>query len=373
MRIGIDVRYLSHGLVGGVHTYLANFVPELIKAASEHQIFLYADTKCPFELQELPGNVLTRYLPWRGALSSIYHDMLMRRIINADQLDVIHFPANYGLGPTNSRTIITIHDEINIMPWLKIIRGHPKKIRTMVMMSYLHILTRVSLKDANLILTVSEYSRKQISRYSGVNLQKIIPVPLAPTPDFHRIDDAAILDQIRIRYDLYKPYVLADALKNPGVLVRAWERLSASIRNEREIIFFSRHSDPPRVVHDAVNDKIARLFINPPRSDLIAFYSLADIFAFPSWIEGFGIPILEAMACGAPVIASDRGALPEVIGNAGLLVDAEDDLTLSKYLTRLLTSPQEREHFRLLGYRNVAQYSWSNAANKILESYQQVL
>src|SRR5450759_1602434 len=102
MRIGIDVRYLSHGLLGGVHTYEAYFVPALISLAENQQIFLYADTKQPFELSNLPPNVTVRFLPWRNGLSSIQNDWFMRENMAQDHLDVVHFPANYGFGPKNA-------------------------------------------------------------------------------------------------------------------------------------------------------------------------------------------------------------------------------------------------------------------------------
>src|SRR5438309_241901 len=147
MRIGIDVRYLSHGLVGGVHTYIAHFVPALIDLAADHQIYLYTDTKRPFELHDLPDHVTVRLLPW--------------------------------LDP-----------------------------------------------------------------------QKIVPVPHAPTPDLRRIEDTAVLTDVRRRHGLARPFVLADALKNPAVLVRAWRRLPAELRDSREIVFFSRRPDPLPIVQE---------------------------------------------------------------------------------------------------------------------------
>jgi hypothetical protein len=88
MRIGLDVRYLSHDLVGGVHRYISHLVPALIKEGKEHSFFLYADTKRPFELTNLPSNVTLRLLPYRNRLSSVYHDLFMRRAMAADRLDV---------------------------------------------------------------------------------------------------------------------------------------------------------------------------------------------------------------------------------------------------------------------------------------------
>ncbi len=182
MRIGIDVRYLSHGLVGGVHTYIAHFVPALIKLATAHQIVLYADTKRPFELTDLPGHVTVRLLAYRSPLSSASHDLLMRRQMAQDRLDVIHYPANYGFGPPGARLVITLHDAINILPLREIIRGHPKNPRTIAMMTYLHMLTVWSVRRADMLLTVSAHAGREIARHSGFDPGRIVPVPHAPTP-----------------------------------------------------------------------------------------------------------------------------------------------------------------------------------------------
>ncbi|HEX9442286.1 MAG TPA: glycosyltransferase, partial [Roseiflexaceae bacterium] len=298
MRIGIDVRYLSHGLVGGVHTYIAHFVPALIDLATDHQIYLYADTKHPFELHDLPDHVTVRLLPWRGPLSSVKNDLFMRRQMVRDRLDVVHYPANYGFGPSGARTVITLHDAINIMPLHEIVRGHAKNPRTIAMMSYLHFFTCRSVRRADLLLTVSAHAGREIARHSAFDPRKIVPVPHAPTPDLRRIEDATVLADVRRRHGLARPFVLADALKNPAVLVRAWRRLPAELRDSREIVFFSRRPDPLPIVQEAVAAGYARLLVRPSREDLIALYSMAEVFVFPSWIEGFGIPLLEAMICG---------------------------------------------------------------------------
>src|SRR5947209_20092002 len=110
MRIGIDVRYLSHGLTNGIHTYLTNLVRALIDQASEDEIVLYADNKCPFELAQLPARVTIRTLPWRSPMDSVRNDLAFGRLTAKDRLDVMHFPANYGLAASSTATVITLHD-----------------------------------------------------------------------------------------------------------------------------------------------------------------------------------------------------------------------------------------------------------------------
>jgi glycosyltransferase involved in cell wall biosynthesis len=371
MRIGIDVRYLSHGLVGGVHTYIAHFVPALARLSSEHELVLYADTKRPFELSDLPANVAVRYLPWRGRLSSLYLDLFMRREMARDRLDLVHFPANYGFAPAGARTVITLHDTINVLPLREIVRGHPKNPRTLAMMSYLHVCTRLALRRADLLLTVSEHAAGQIARQTGFDRDRIVAVPHAPTPDLRRVTDPARLDDVRRRHELDGAFVLADALKNPAAVVGAWRRLPEALRVGRRIVFFARRPDLLPIVHEAVAAGEARLLIRPSRADLIALYSMAEAFFFPSWMEGFGIPILEAMTCGAPIVASDRGSIPEVAGGAALLADAEDPAALARHLSAVLGDPSLAARLRALGYARAAQFSWDTTAGRMLHAYQQ--
>src|SRR5579884_4069264 len=369
MRIGIDVRYLSHGLVGGVHTYVAHFVPALLDLATDHEIYLYADTKRPFELADLPRHVTLRRAPWRSPLSSVYLDLFLRRQMAADRLDVVHFPANYGFAPRGARTVVTLHDVINVLPLAEIVRGHAKTPRTIAMMTYLHLCTKASLRAADLLLTVSSHAARAIVTATGWDPGRVVPIPHAPTPDLRRIDDRDELAAVRGRLGLTAPFVLADALKNPSTLVRAWRLLPSELRRGRDIVFFSRRPDPPAVVHEAVARGEARLVVRPSRADLIALYSMADAFVFPSWIEGFGIPVLEAMTCGAPVIASDRGAIPEVAGDAALLAAADDADGIARHLAAVLTNPELAAYLRLRGFARAAQFSWERTARQILDAY----
>ncbi|PDV96454.1 glycosyltransferase family 4 protein [Candidatus Chloroploca asiatica] len=370
MRIGLDVRYLSHGLVGGVHTYLKHLVPALIEAGRTHHFVLYADTKAPFELQHLPDHVTVRYLPYRGPHSSLVNDLVkLRRAMAQDALDVAHFPTNYGFAPAGVASVITLHDAINVMPLREIIAGHAKNPRTIAMMTYLHLMSSQAVRGAHGILTVSEHARRAILHYTRLAPAQVVAIHHAPTPDLRRISDQAVLAEMQARHGITRPYLLADGLKNPAVLVRAWRLLPAVLRERYEIVFFARQQPLP-VVQEAVEAGFARLLLRPSREDLIALFSGASAFLFPSWIEGFGIPLLEAMTCGAPVIASDRGSIPEVAGDAALIADAEDERGFAHHIEAVLTDPAEADRLRERGYERMQAFSWAKTAEQTLASYQ---
>lgn len=369
MRIGIDIRYLSHGILGGVHTYVANLVPEILKLASEDEFVLYADDKMPLELVDVPDYAQIRILPWRNALTSVRHDLLLRNQIAEDQLDVVHFPTNYGFGPKATATVITLHDEINVMPLWEIWRGHRKHVRTLAMMSYLHIMSKASVHQATLLLTVSAHARQQIAQYSGYPLERIVPIHHGRSQEFRRVEEPQRIQAIQQKFALDRPFILADALKNPAVLIKAWEKLPDTIRNQHQILFFSRVDNPLPVVGKAVQQGYAKVLTRPTREELITLYSMAYAFAFPSWIEGFGMPILEAMACGAPVLTSNRGAAPEVAGKAALVSDAEDADQWAMRIQQVLTDAALTERLRLAGFQRVAEFSWHNTAQQTLDAY----
>jgi glycosyltransferase involved in cell wall biosynthesis len=374
MRIGIDVRYLSHGMMGGVHTYVRHFVPALIELAPEHQFFLYADQKRPFEIDQLPAHVTLRRLAWHSPVSTFWDDLYaLRAAMARDALDVAHFPTNYGIGPRGVPTVITLHDAMTLLPLTHVLtsKGTPWTVRRVAMSVYLHIFSHVSLRNAAMVLTVSNHAKADILQHSHLCPAQVMPLPHAPTPDLRRVEDTAMLSALRERYGLRRPFVLADALKNPTALVRAWRRLAPELRERCEIVFFSRRPDPLPIVAEAVAEGIARLLVAPARADLVGLYSLAEAFVFPSWLEGFGIPILEAMTCGAPVICSDNSAMPEVAGDAGLLVHAEDDAMIAEHLTRLLSDPVAQQRQRALGFARAAQFSWRKTAQQMLAVYEQ--
>jgi glycosyltransferase involved in cell wall biosynthesis len=371
MRIGIDIRYLSHGLLGGVHTYVRDLVPALLDAASADEFILYFDQKSPLEIVPSSRAVL-RQLPWRNALSSVYNDFAMARWMAADRLDVVHFPANYGFAPRNVCTVISLHDALNLLPITTGLKGlgNTKGARTAAMVCYLHAVTRAALRRATLLVTVSEHAKREIAAAGNWPLDRLAVVPLG-APLAEALPDAVRMDKVLETFELRPGFVLADALKNPGVLVAAWRMLRPEIRQNHMLVFFSRRPQALPIVAEAVARGEARFLLRPSDDELKVLYRMAAVFVFPSWIEGFGLPLLEAMTCGAAIVASDRGSIPEVVGDAAMLVDAEDSASLAISLERVLTSHDEREMLRTRGLRRVAEFTWRRTADQTLAAYRE--
>ena len=374
MKIGIDVRYLSHGLVGGIHTYMKNIMPQIMQQAGErgHHVVFYADSKAKFEIDPLLPNAAVRLMPWGNKFSSMNHDLFMWKAMAKDKLDVVHFAGNYGFAPKTWKTVVTLQDEINLLPLKEIYKGHKKNFTVLWMFAWLHYASLMAIRRTSRVVTISNYSKRQIARYGKISPDKIDVVYHGCPFDIQRVTDEAKLNGVRQRLGLPKPFVLAEAFKNPGVLVRAWKQLPDEMRNAYVIVFFSRSENVWSPVNEAVASGYAKLFVRPARADLSALFSLCEAFVFPSWIEGFGIPLTEAMTCGAPIIASDRAAVPEVVGEAGLIMDAEDDKKLVEYLMRLFTQPPEQERLRQLGLARASKFTWKHAASQMLDVFEKV-
>jgi glycosyltransferase involved in cell wall biosynthesis len=232
-----------------------------------------------------------------------------------------------------------------------------------------------ALRRAHRVIAVSETTRGELLARYHLPPGRVVVVPEAAAPHFAPPTPAA-LAAARGRYGLRLPYVLfvgfLEPKKNLGALLEAVARLRrAGTWGETELVVVGAPGwgpDPARWAHALGLDGAVRFVGAAPDADLPALYGGALAFAFPSLWEGFGLPVLAAMAAGAPVIASNRGALPEVTGGAALLVEPAPG-PLAEALERLLAEPALRERLRLAGLARAAQFSWERAARETLAVY----
>jgi glycosyltransferase involved in cell wall biosynthesis len=372
LRIGFDIRYLSHGLTGGVRTYVRQLANVLPRLAPNDQFFFYADAKAPLDLAPPPANVTIRTLPWRSRVSSLWNDWALSGWMARDGVAVAHFPGNYG--PSGAyRLVVTVHDALNLFPMSEHLRGFGRTPSKVAMMLYLGSRTRAALRQAEMIITDSDFSRQDIAARGGISTNRIVTVHAAADARFQVLPGDTLARE-RSRLGFPEHVILADAIKNPAVVVAAWRKLPEGLRARTEVVFFSREAAPrPELAADLAAHRAVRFLPQPSVDELIVLMNLADVFVFPSYFEGFGLPIVEAMQCGLPVIGSARGSIPEVVGDAGLIFPLEDGEVAAAHVHRVLDDTVLKSTLRAASLRRAQAFSWERTAAATLDVYRRVM
>jgi glycosyltransferase involved in cell wall biosynthesis len=209
--------------------------------------------------------------------------------------------------------------------------------------------------------------------------ERLFVIPEAAGPAFHP-QDAVAIEVVRRRYGLEGPFLLSVGSLEPGKnrerLLQAFARLQARGLKHALVVAGQRawryEGEAPLARRLGLADSV-RFLGHVPQADLPALYSAADLFVFPSLYEGFGLPALEALACGTPVVASNVSALPEVVGDAALQVSPLDVEALADAMERLLRDDRLRSDLRERGLERAAQFSWEKAARQTAEVYHRVV
>jgi glycosyltransferase involved in cell wall biosynthesis len=240
---------------------------------------------------------------------------------------------------------------------------------------------RRSVAEARRVIADSECTRRDLCALLDVPGEKICVVPLACDEHFRPQPRETARARIAERYGLRAPYLLhvgtLEPRKNLERLVRAYARLRRARRDAPLLALVGPPGWGDAAVHRAIDEAGAEEFVRltgrVPADDLAALYAAAELFVFPSLYEGFGLPLLEAMACGLPAVASSAGALPELAGGAADLVDPRDETALCEAMLALLTDAARRKELRERGLRRAADFSWDRCARETLAVYAEAL
>lgn len=286
-------------------------------------------------------------------------------------LDLVHDPT--GVMPlmlTGAGRVATIHD---VIPYV-----HPAASTWLDWLIY-HAWLPLAVRRLDRVITDSQQSRADILRYLPIRPERLAVVSAGVSPSYRPLDQAQCepvlaRNGIAYRYILYVGAV--ESRKNLVRLLEAYARLLAWSQNWRLVVVGARHwraSAVAEAVHRlGLEEKV--LFTGyVAEGDLPALYSGADLFVFPSLYEGFGLPVLEAMACGAPVITSNVSSLPEVAGDAALLVDPLNSEAITAAMQQVLADGDLRADLRVQGLKRAAGFNWQRTAEETIAVYQQVL
>ena len=237
------------------------------------------------------------------------------------------------------------------------------------------------IRRTGLLLAISESSRQEGIDYLGFPTERAINVGTAADPQFQRINITSAMERgVRERYSLLKPFIMytggIDHRKNIEGLIRAYALIPQHLRIKHQLaIVCSVHYDTRRILADLagkqgldVHEVILTGFV--PENDLIALYHLCKAFIFPSWHEGFGLPALEAMCCGAAVIAADTSSLPEVVGREDALFNPHDDWAIAQKIQQVLTDDSFREELIQHGLAQAQKFSWDESAKLAIGAFE---
>ncbi len=292
-----------------------------------------------------------------------------------ERIDLLHSP--YWSNPLWAPwpTVVTVHDVIQfVLPeyaWRKISRV------------YFGIVSR-SARRADAVITVSECSKRDIVTLLGLPPERIHVIGNAVDASLHPVRDAWLLASVRERYGIAPRFILYfggfDLRKNVPRLIESYARLPAALRKEYQLVIAGRYMHLGHPLYPDPRQTVQRLgldgrvvFTGQVREqDKAPLFSAATVFVFPSLYEGFGIPVLEAMACGTPVVTSDSSALPEVVGDAGLLVDPYDTDAISGGVRALLEDQARREDLARRGLERARLFTWHQVAEQTLRVYREI-
>lgn len=236
-------------------------------------------------------------------------------------------------------------------------------------------------KRAARVIAISESTKRDIVEYLDIPEERIAVTHLAADGAYKPIDDDRLLDEVRARYQLDGDFLFyvgtVEPRKNLARLIKAYSRLEPSVRDHYRLVIAGGsgwlNSDIYALVESLKLEGSVRFLGYVAAADLPVLYNLATAFAYPSLYEGFGLPPLEAMACGVPVVTSNVSSLPEVVGDAALTVDPTDVDMLSDALGSLLRDEALRASLRRKGLYRAAEFSWERAAKETLAVYRSVL
>jgi glycosyltransferase involved in cell wall biosynthesis len=368
VRIGIDARKL-HDF--GIGTYIRNVLQHLARLdrQTEYVVLCRADdTAFAASLGE----------NFRGVVEtsgnySVSEQIRIPLALMRERVTLFHAP-HYVLPPlVRCKSVVTIHDCIHLM--------FPQYLPNRFALAYARASIGLAARRSTRVLTVSESSKRDILRFVDVPPEKIDVIYNAYDERFGIEPPEEVVTRVRERYQLHDPFVLyagnVKPHKNLERLIEAFDLVRKRGLDHLKLVLIgdeiSRYAALRRAVHSHQLHKYVRFLGYMPQETLAVLYRLAGVFVFPSIYEGFGLPPLEAMASGTPVVTSNVSSLPEVAGDAAVLVDPYQSSAIADGIERVLCDEPLRRELRAKGLARAHQFSWDASVRRVREIYGQVL
>ncbi len=369
MHIGFVAMGMAEEKKTGIEYYFTNLLKSLARIDSENKYTVYMDRAVPESLAIKQDNFSTRILTgppvfWRQ--TRLTAEMLFH------SPDVLYSPTPSLPLYHPCRIVTTVHDVIPLVE--KDYSGFLWRVAFKRQCSY-------AVKYAHRIIAISESTKSEITKFFDVNAEKISVIYQAYDSDIYKPEnDSLKIKRVNQRYSIFSNYILYVGTLNPHKnierLVQAFGRLKAVGKIEHKLVIAGKSG----LHHERIIKMASQLALEKeiiftgyvPRSDLPVLMSGADLFVFPSLYEGFGIPPLEAMACGVPVVVSDSYSLPEVVGDAAVMVDPYNVESIANGIYEVLSNAEFNSQLRKKGLERAKLFSWEKTARETLQLLEDV-
>lgn len=385
MRIGVNARILQEHM-SGIPRFTLALVEGLAEPGTGCEVHLFFMNR-PFAdasiQQRLAGNprIVQHFSRWSGNsyLSRALWDLVFLGLeAKRDRLDLLYGPSFTVPWIAPCPTVVMIYDlTLSKAPHLS---WHPSWL--LFEAFHLRVLLPTVTRTATAIVTCSNSTLEDLAKNYGVSRERIHVIPGGVDDRFRRLENDGYVDEVLQRLGIHRPYILNPSgvvpRKNQLMLIDAFAHLQRLYPSECQLIITnSNELQYTRRVWQRIKELglERQIFMLPfvPESDLVALYNAATLFVYPSLYEGFGLPILEAMACGVPVIASNTSSLPEVVGDAGLLVPPRDPEAWAQAICLILTDEQLSEELAERGLQRAREFTWWRTVEMTLQVFRTVL
>jgi len=366
-RLGIDARKLGDF---GIGTYLQGLLGELVELAEDRSIILFVEPSSRDLLPRLPDG--WQIVEVEAGGYTIREQLVMPYAARRAGVEVLHVPHYVIPLFFPGRLVVTIHDIIHVL--------FPEFLPSWFGLAYARFMIRAALSRGRRVITVSESSADDLQRLFGASGERLRVIPNGVAAEFLAEADSPTDTKLLKEIGVSPPYLLHvgndKPHKNVGAVLKAYQLLVHDQTGETPPLvlagaFTQGCPTASRAQAMGLGERV-RCLGHLERRQLAALYRSATVFVYPTLYEGFGLPVLEAMACGVPVVAGNVAAVREIAGDAAIRVNPRDLVELSSAMRRVLSQPELRKSLRQKGREVASEYRWRRAAEATLAVYRAV-